>query len=120
MSGLTFYQLQQINYERCTAPEPDGFNHPLHKWSLAEWTNAMAGEAGEACGVAKKLIRIRDGINKSNNSDAHELRLKLADELADTVLYADLAAQAAGINLGEAVRQKFNQVSVEEGFPFRL
>lgn len=31
-----------------------------------------------------------------------------------------LTAQAAGINLGEAVRQKFNQVSVEEGFPFRL
>lgn len=45
---------------------------------------------------------------------------KLADELADVVLYADLLAQKAGIELAGAIRAKFNRVSEAQGFPERI
>ena len=41
-------------------------------------------------------------------------------ELADTVAYADLLAQYYGIDLGRAVREKFNHVTERAGFPERL
>lgn len=34
-----------------------------------------------------------------------------ADELADVIIYADLIAARLGIDLGDAVRRKFNEVS---------
>lgn len=49
-----------------------------------------------------------------------DLRNQLGWELADTVAYADLLAQYYGIDLGRAVREKFNHVSEREGFPERL
>ena len=42
---------------------------------------------------------------------AARLRKQLADEIADVVCYADLLAARANIDLGEAVRAKFNEVS---------
>jgi NTP pyrophosphatase (non-canonical NTP hydrolase) len=58
-----------------------------HDWSIAEWTNAMAGEAGEACNIAKKMIR-------GDYGDDVELGVgELMDEIADVVIYADLVCQ---------------------------
>lgn len=128
-SKLTFWRLSRENRFRCLAP--GGFNHAFGKWSVAEWTNAIMGEVGEAAeaflhvvasaggaaNLSKKLIRIRDGVpgNKAKETSAH-LRDLLLAELADVVIYADLTAQALGGDLGEAVRSKFNSTSKRIGW----
>jgi hypothetical protein len=75
----------------------------------------LGGEVGEAQNAAKKLIRFRNGWAGGSNDPEH-----LAEELADTVICADLAAMAAGIDLGAAVVAKFNATSERHGFPERL
>lgn len=50
----------------------------------------------------------------------NELLGKLADELADVILYADLLARKADIDLDVVIRRKFNRVSEAQGFPERL
>jgi len=92
---LTFHALRQANVERCN----DVF-HNLDDWSLTDWATAMAGECGEACNLIKK-IRRGESIEIS----------ELGKELADIVIYADLLAARAGIDLGNFVASKFNEVS---------
>lgn len=90
-------------------------------WSLADWSNAMCGEAGEAANIVKKIRRHETSIGSMHNTpDLDALGLSLAFELADVVIYADLLAAHAGIDLGWAVRRKFNMVSEAQGFPERL
>lgn len=101
------------NLERCTSP--NGFNHPLAGWSLSDWMTATLGELGEAANVLKKLNRCRDGI-VGNEKTEDELRRDFADEIADTFIYLDLLAQAAGIDLPEAVRTKFDRTSAKIGY----
>ena len=82
-------------------------------WTGADWSNAMVGEAGEAANVVKKMRRIETGIVAEGEQSKHQyedLRNQLGWELADTVAYADLLAQYYGIDLGRAVREKFNHV----------
>ena len=119
MSGfLSFRVLRDANVSRCV----NGFKHSLESWSVAEWTNAMCGEAGEAANIAKKMLRHRDGVagNKGADTDLAALRLKLARELADVVIYLDLVAASQGIDLGETVRETFNNKSAEIGARERL
>ena len=101
--SLSFEELREVNVPRC---EESFF--PLDQWSLSDWACALAGEAGETCNAVKKLNR-GDG-----NVEA------VAKELADTIIYADLLAARLGINLGEAVRAKFNEVSERRNSPIRL
>ena len=49
-----------------------------------------------------------------------ELRIALAEELADIYLYLDLLATKAGIDLPTMIRAKFNEVSERQDFPERL
>lgn len=116
--NLDFWTLRDTNVRRCV----NDFKHELDSWSPAEWTNAMSGEAGEAGNVAKKMLRHRDKVagNKGDDLDLTKLRDKLAAELADVVIYADLVAASQGIDLAEAVRQTFNRKSEEIGSPERL
>jgi NTP pyrophosphatase (non-canonical NTP hydrolase) len=101
------------NKRRCEAQ--DGFDHKLKDWSLSDWMTATMGELGEAANVLKKLNRVRDGI-PGNKESAETLRTKLAEELADTAIYLDLLAQAAGFDL-EAIRDaKFDAKSREIGY----
>lgn len=112
MNPLTFAKLSQANAARVgqfknrlgvlAHTKADGSD-----WTIAEWTNAMAGECGEACNFSKKIRR-----GDFDHDPALGNRM-LAKELADTIIYADLAAQRQGINLGEAVRDKFNEKSEE-------
>jgi len=102
-----------VNRSRCEAP--NGFNHPLQAWTLSDWLTATMGELGEAANVVKKLNRIRDGIpSNGNTKEAYEQML--ADEIADTFIYLDLMAQAAGIDLPAAVEKKFNETSRKIGY----
>lgn len=114
---LTFAELRAANTSRCARWHPGG----VADWPLAEWSNAVTGEFGEACNVIKKLNRIRDGIVGNKPGETEEtLRRALADELADTLIYLDLLALRAGIDLDLAVIRKFDAVSIREGFPERL
>lgn len=103
-----------------------GFPGNADGWSLADWSNAMQGEAGEAGNVVKKLRRIETGIRQTERGamSAEEMRrellAKLATEIGDTFIYLDLLAQAAGLSLNRCVLDTFNRVSFREGFPERL
>lgn len=97
--SLNFEELRAANVARCNQ-----VFFPLESWSLPQWGNSLAGEVGEACNVIKKIDR--DGPTGKRYDD-------LVEELADVLIYADLLAARAGINLGEAVEAKFNKVSVK-------
>ena len=101
------------NRTRCEALQ--GFNHPLGAWTLSDWMTATAGELGEAANIVKKLNRVRDGI-PGNSETPEQLRSALADELADTFIYLDLMAQAAGIDFPAAIRSKFDRTSEKIGY----
>lgn len=125
MTSLDLDLLRSANQQRCARWHgPD-----TEPWTLADWSNAMCGEAGEAANVVKKLRRIETGTDREiqnfPRADGGALRRAafvelLADELADVVIYADLVAANAGIDLAEAIIDKFNAVSEREGFPERL
>ena len=106
---LTFAELRHANDTR------------QHEWDrddrigLLFRANELAGETGEACNVVKKLERERLNIRGSRATVA-----QLAEELADVVICADLVAQAAGVDLGEAVARKFNATSEKMGLATRL
>jgi NTP pyrophosphatase (non-canonical NTP hydrolase) len=110
--------LRDLNLSRCNRWHN---GRGVQDWSGLEWAGAMAGEAGEAANVAKKLKRLETGlVTGSQDRERHELVKKLGLELADTFLYLDLLAARYGIDLGHAIVEKFNQKSEEFGFPERL
>lgn len=75
----------------------------------------LAGEVGEACNAVKKLSRLGRGMKGGSDTIVN-----LTEELADTVICADLLAMEVGIDLGAAVAAKFNATSEKHGFPERL
>lgn len=105
---LTFKRLRKTNLKR----NKKAFGMNLTTWSLAEWSNAMAGECGEACNITKKIRRGDKSLKKE--------RKELAKEIADVVVYADLLSAAAGIDLEKAVINKFNEVSERKGCHIKL
>lgn len=115
--ALTFDQVSKTNRARCQRWHP-GF--PADSWTGADWSNAMQGEAGEAGNVVKKLRRAELNTRGALDPSVETLRQQLGDELADTVIYADLLAQFYGLDLASCVARKFNAVSAREGFPERL
>lgn len=110
-ADLDFETLRQTNVKRCNTAF-----HPLDSWSPEQWSNAMAGEVGEACNITKKMGR---GDYPDQYAKADAIR-ELGKEIADVVIYADLLAARMGINLGEAVREKFNEVSDRRKSPIKL
>jgi len=101
---LSFADLAQANLGRCETSY-----HPLDDWSPCDWMTAVTGEVGE---LASLLKNRRRGDNVLDSD--------LAFELADVVIYVDLLAQRLGIDLGRAVRVKFNVVSERVKSPIML
>lgn len=97
--SLTFEQLRTKNVARCE----DAF-YPLDDWSPTDWATALAGECGETCNLIKKMRR-GDDVPLAD----------VAEEIADVIIQADLLAARLGIDLGQAVRDKFNAVSLKKG-----
>jgi NTP pyrophosphatase (non-canonical NTP hydrolase) len=115
---LTFEQVSLTNRERAERWHP---GYPADEgWSIADWSNAMAGEAGEACNIVKKIRRWQCGLKGELDPPLDKLNHKLAEELADVFLYLDLLATKANIDLPAAIVAKFNKVSERQGFPERL
>lgn len=117
---MTFDELTEKNRLRC---EQD-FQHPLDAWKSSEWTNAMAGEIGETCNLAKKLDRLTLGSARMNNKpgdqDPEDLIRRMLSEAADAVIYADLLCSKHGRKLGDVVRETFNAKSDELGCAIKL
>lgn len=105
--NLSFEKLRATSSIRCNS----AFN-PINAWSPSDWGVAMAGEMGEACNVIKKLRRLDDADKHLDTPELRaELSQKILDELADTVIYADLLATRLGLRLEDGIVRKFNEVS---------
>lgn len=116
LRSLTFGSLRNVNFTRCERWHGPGSD----PWTLADWSNALCGEAGELANVIKKIRRQQTGCRNDGDPTMRELCAAAAAELADVVIYADLLASQLGVDLGDAVVDKFNKVSEKFGFPERL
>lgn len=118
---LDFETFRMTNRARCEA-----YAQPLEGWLPSQWSNAMAGEVGEACNITKKMDRMWPGNqfkqawNKPEDSRINELNEKLLREIGDVVIYADLLASRIGTTLEECVRTAFNEKSEEIRSDFKL
>lgn len=70
----------------------------------------LAMRVGRSCNTVKKMERERHGWTGSRATLDD-----LAQELSDVIICADLVAHTAGIDLMEAVRNKFNATSKKVG-----
>lgn len=103
-------RLRQASSARQKEWDPNG------KTTLSFRGLEMAGEAGEACNVLKKLERARMGMRGSKATVE-----QLAEELADVIICVDLIAMdAGGIDLRAAIVLKFNATSERLGLRTRL
>jgi NTP pyrophosphatase (non-canonical NTP hydrolase) len=115
--SLTFDELRAANIARLPQfknskgepahSEPDGSD-----WALSAWSNAVLGELGEAANLIKKIER--------QDFRLEEKREELGKEFADVMTYLDILAFRAGIDLGEATIQKWNEVSRRVGCNLRI
>lgn len=116
--------LRDTNVARCARWHegfPEHTGPPYSEWLISDWSNAMGGECGEAQNVVKKIRRLDTGTRgRAAEADRAALVEKLADEIADTILYADLLAAKEGIDLSAAIVRKFNATSEEYELPERL
>jgi hypothetical protein len=119
MTSLRFDEVQRTNSERCALWHPGFPNDP---WNLADWSNAVCGEAGELANVIKKIRRIEGGAETVGEKDRDALTVDALYEAADVLLYLDLLVTRLDgpYSLEQAVARKFNQKSHEQGFPQRL
>ncbi len=99
MSNLTIKKLQKSCVDRC-----NNDIRPLEEWSPLEWGGSLAGEVGELCNMLKKVRRGTMKLTKVN-------RKKIAEEIADVLSYLPLVAESVGVDMEEAVIDKFNKVS---------
>jgi NTP pyrophosphatase (non-canonical NTP hydrolase) len=113
-NGLSFKTLREANKRRLpqfkdaqgrTAHAlPDGSD-----WSPAQWGQAVLGELGELANLEKKIVR---GDFDMDDPEVHaKVQGEVAREFADIVTYLDIYAMQRGVDLGEATRIKFNEVS---------
>jgi NTP pyrophosphatase (non-canonical NTP hydrolase) len=119
--SLTFATLKATNTERC-----ERAFHQVDQWLPWEWSNAMAGECGEACNITKKMARVwpanqfKQNWNKPEDQRLADLEERLAREIGDVVIYADLLATRIGRRLEDCIRDSFNSKSDEIGSPVKL
>ncbi|MFA7504246.1 MAG: MazG-like family protein [Burkholderiaceae bacterium] len=115
--GLTFNALRGANKARLPQFK-NGRGEPAHSrpdgsdWALSTWCNAVLGELGEAANLIKKIER--------GDITLDDAREALGKELADVVTYLDILAFRAGVDLGRATIDKFNEVSARVGANVRL
>lgn len=116
-NGLTFNTLRGGNIKRLPQFK-NKKGEPAHSaadgsdWALSAWSNAVCGELGEAANLIKKIER--------GDFTLEEAREELGKELADVVTYLDILAFRAGIDLGQATMDKWNEVSIRVGSNVRI
>lgn len=111
-NGLSFNTLRNANVKRLPQFK-NKHGNPAHSkddgsdWIPAQWLQAVAGELGEYANIRKKFER--------GDIDADEFKNLAAEELADVITYLDILAFQLGIDLGQAVKDKFNFISNRVG-----
>lgn len=90
----------------------------VHDTSPVWWTNAIAGEAGEACNLTKKMTR--GGMAQLDMEQMRQAEHDLIIELADIVTYCDLLLAYYGVDMEDILKVKFNIVSKRCGYPSML
>lgn len=112
MKSLTFAALRRANIERLPLFK-NSRGLPAHAspngsdWDRAAWLEAITGELGEYANKSKKFRR--------GDISQAEFLVEAQKELADVQIYLDILAYRLGIDLGDAVRDKFNEVSRRVG-----
>ena len=106
--SLTFDQLRAANDSRTPVfKNRKGEQTNSTGWIPAQWLQAMVGEVGEYANFRKKF---------EHGDITHEqFIIEATKELADVQVYLDKLASCLGIDLGEATRAKFNEVSKRVG-----
>lgn len=82
--------------------QPDGSD-----WALSTWCNAVLGELGELANMIKKIERGDVTLDMAREA--------AGKECADVACYLDILAFRLGVDLGQAVLDKFNEVSDRVG-----
>jgi NTP pyrophosphatase (non-canonical NTP hydrolase) len=77
--------------------------------------NELGGETGEVCNALKKIERFRMGM-VGGSGDLTNLK----EELADVIICVDLIAMDLDIDLGQAIRDKFNKTSEKNGLETKI
>jgi len=77
--------------------------------NILYYSNALAGETGELCNLVKKFYR-GDKV-----THGQLICFAIEDEVADILIQLDLFCQVAGVNLKDALINKFNSKSLEIG-----
>ncbi len=119
-NNLTFNELREANLKRLPQFKdklgrqchtiPDGSD-----WTAGDWMTAIAGEVGELASVVKSLRR---GDYANTHTDT--IRQYISNEAADIVTYLDIFCHQFQVDLGDAVAQKFNEVSKRIGADVHL
>ena len=93
-------------------------------WTLSQWLCAVLGELGELANIVKKFERgdFSNGLEElvDYKDETITLREMMAKEFADVVTYLDIGAFRAGVDLGQAVVEKFNEISARVGSPIYI
>lgn len=105
-----FEKLRRATVTRNREWNPNGNPVPV-AFRLLE----IGGEVGELQNAGKKLARHDLGL-VGGTTDTTNLR----EELGDVIICAELIAQHYGIDLWQAVADKFNATSVKHNFNTRL
>lgn len=103
---LSFRTLSMANIERLTEASKNK-KHKFHKstkWSESQWLKAVVGELGEYANISKKFDR--------GDFTEEEFKREASKELADVVIYLEILASKLNIDLGVAIKDKFNEVSL--------
>ena len=91
-------------------------------WSLLEWSGAVAGEVGELANLCKKVRRGDVSLDDIIEDKGKKMSVRevIAREAADVVCYLDILCIQVGVDMGEAVREKFNSVSDRIGVQVKI
>lgn len=115
-NNMRLPQFKNVHGELAHAKE-DGSD-----WSPAQWLQALVGELGEYANKRKKFER--------GDLTLEQFKAEAAKELADVQIYLDILARRCldtvkmgavveahptGVDLGEATRAKFNEVTARVG-----
>lgn len=86
-------------------------------YTPAQWMTAMVGEVGELANKLADRWKYQHDMPNNKGAIAKE---EIAHEMADIICYLDHLARATDVDLGEAVRTKFNLVSDRLGSDIKL
>ena len=118
MHNRTLEEATIVNRERSAIWHQGGV-----PWSLADWSNAMCGEAGELANMVKKIRRIETNTHgRYTEKERRALVEKAKLEVADVFMYLDLLLEQldSDATMYDVVAKKFNITSLEYGFHHRL